>query len=196
VVVHVVAVGDLLGTPVAAAVDADDAVPLVQEEHHLRVPVVGGQRPAVAEDDRLSRSPVLVVDLRAVIRGDEWHAPPPSRAPPDPARTLDMYLASDVDTDPTRREGTNFCGGRLTSRGKGTYRGRPRGLRGGGPGTGIHLTGCGWPCPPRGLMRGDGIPWLAARRSGCPRSGVRVLTSADPYVAPSRGQHASSLSHI
>jgi hypothetical protein len=29
VVVHVVAVGDLLGTPVAAAVDADDAVTLV-----------------------------------------------------------------------------------------------------------------------------------------------------------------------
>jgi hypothetical protein len=28
------------------------------------------------------------------------------------------------------------------------------------------------------LMRGDGIPWLAAHRSGCPRSGARVLTSA------------------
>src|SRR5207244_7668744 len=104
-------------------------VPHVKEEHHLRVPVVGGQRPAVAEDDRLSRSPVLVVDLRAVIRGDEWHAPPPSRARPDPARTLDMYLGSDVDTRQDAREPTSVEVGSRPG-GKGTYRGRPRGLRG------------------------------------------------------------------
>lgn len=30
---------------------------------HLRFPCVGGQRPAVAEDDRLTRSPILVVNL-------------------------------------------------------------------------------------------------------------------------------------
>ena len=53
VVVHVVAVAGLGGAAVAAAVVRDDAVTVLQEEHHLGVPVVGRQRPAVAEDDRL-----------------------------------------------------------------------------------------------------------------------------------------------
>ena len=35
----------------AAAVMGDDAVALDQEEHHLGVPVIGAQRPAVVEHD-------------------------------------------------------------------------------------------------------------------------------------------------
>ena len=39
----------------AAAVVGDDPVAVLEEEHHLRVPVVGAQRPAVVEHDRLRR---------------------------------------------------------------------------------------------------------------------------------------------
>jgi hypothetical protein len=59
-----------------------------------------------------------------------------------------MYLGSDVDTDPTRREGINLFGGRLTSRGKGTYRRRPRGLRGWRPRYGHSFHGMRMTVPP------------------------------------------------
>ena len=74
VVVHVVTVAGLGRPAVSPAVMGDDPVAVLEEEQHLGVPVVGGQRPAVAEDDRLARSPVLVEDLRAVCRGDRAHA--------------------------------------------------------------------------------------------------------------------------
>ena len=51
--VHLVAGVGLRRATVAAAVVRDDAVALRQEEHHLVVPVVGAQRPAVVEHDRL-----------------------------------------------------------------------------------------------------------------------------------------------
>ena len=41
VVVHVVAVADLCGPAVSAAVMRDDAVAVLREEQHLGVPVVG-----------------------------------------------------------------------------------------------------------------------------------------------------------
>src|SRR6478736_4208600 len=48
---------------------------LCEEVQHLAVPVVRAERPAVVEHDRLgvARPPVLVVDLRAVNRGDRAH---------------------------------------------------------------------------------------------------------------------------
>ena len=73
VVVHVMAVGGLRGAAVAAAVMGDDAIALLEEEQHLVVPVVGGERPAVAEDDGLAGTPVLVEDLDAVFGGDGGH---------------------------------------------------------------------------------------------------------------------------
>jgi hypothetical protein len=41
--------------------------------HHadLGVPGVGVQRPAMAEHDRLPRTPVLVIDFRVILRGNE-----------------------------------------------------------------------------------------------------------------------------
>ena len=63
VVIHVVAVAGLRGASVAAAVVRDDAVAVTEEEQHLVVPVVGGEGPAVAEDDGLTLAPILVVDL-------------------------------------------------------------------------------------------------------------------------------------
>src|SRR3954471_7280084 len=53
----------------------DDAVPLAEEVEHLGVPIVGAERPAVVEDDRLSvlRAPVLVEDFNAIFGGDGGH---------------------------------------------------------------------------------------------------------------------------
>ena len=45
----------------------DHAIPLAQEEHHLVIPVIRRKRPAMAEHDRLARTPVLVKDLNAVL---------------------------------------------------------------------------------------------------------------------------------
>ena len=57
----------------AAAVMGDDAIAMMQEEQHLRVPVIGRQRPAMTEHDRLAGTPVLVEDLDAVFGGDGGH---------------------------------------------------------------------------------------------------------------------------
>ena len=47
IVIHVVAVAGLAGPAMAAAVMGDDAIAVIEEEQHLRVPVVGRQRPAM-----------------------------------------------------------------------------------------------------------------------------------------------------
>ena len=75
--VHLVAVPRLARAAVTAPVVRDAAVAVAREEHHLRVPGVGGERPAVAEDDGLAGAPVLVVDLGAVPGGDEGHGDAP-----------------------------------------------------------------------------------------------------------------------
>jgi hypothetical protein len=81
VVVHIVTVAGLCGASVSPPVMGDHAVAAVQEEQHLGVPVVGRKRPAVAEDDRLARAPVLVEDLCSIGRGDRAHAvPTPKRS--------------------------------------------------------------------------------------------------------------------
>ncbi len=67
VVIHVMAVARLGGAAVAAAVMGDDAIAVIEEEQHLRVPVIGRQRPAMAEHDGLTFAPVLVIDLNAVF---------------------------------------------------------------------------------------------------------------------------------
>jgi hypothetical protein len=51
----------------------DDAIALFEEEQHLRVPVIGRQRPAVAEHDGLTLAPVLVENLNTVFGRDDRH---------------------------------------------------------------------------------------------------------------------------
>jgi hypothetical protein len=51
----------------ASAVMRYDAIPVLEEEQHLRVPVIGRQRPAMAEHDGLTFAPVLVVDCRLLL---------------------------------------------------------------------------------------------------------------------------------
>jgi hypothetical protein len=77
IVVHVVAVTGLGGSPMTAPVVGDDAIAMLEKEQHLRIPVIGRQRPAMAEHDRLTGSPVLVEDFRAVRNCDDAHLIPP-----------------------------------------------------------------------------------------------------------------------
>ena len=52
--VQVVAVPGLAGTPASATVVGDGAIAVGRDEERLVIPGVGGQRPAVAEHDRLA----------------------------------------------------------------------------------------------------------------------------------------------
>ncbi len=54
VMVNVVTPGDLLRASVAAPVMRDDTIALRQEEKHLRVPVIGTERPAMVKNNWLS----------------------------------------------------------------------------------------------------------------------------------------------
>src|SRR3546814_13805588 len=65
--IHLVAVPGLAGAAVAAAIMANGAIALGGEEHHLRLPGIGTEGPAVAEHHRLPAAPVLVVELGAVL---------------------------------------------------------------------------------------------------------------------------------
>jgi len=71
--VHVVAGRAGARATVATPVMRDDAEALRREDHHLRVPIVAAQRPAVVEHDRLPLAPALVEDARAVVDRDRSH---------------------------------------------------------------------------------------------------------------------------
>ena len=47
--------------------------PVIGEEHHLGVPIVRRERPAMAEHDRLALAPVLIEYLDAVLCCDRRH---------------------------------------------------------------------------------------------------------------------------
>ena len=51
----------------------DAAIAFGRKEEHLRFPAIGCERPALAESDGLTRSPVLVADLCAVLGGESAH---------------------------------------------------------------------------------------------------------------------------
>src|SRR5262249_40469058 len=73
VMVHVVAIGGLGRTTVAAAIMGDHAITAVEKKQHLGVPIVGRERPTVAEHDGLALAPVLVKNFHAVLRFDKAH---------------------------------------------------------------------------------------------------------------------------
>src|SRR5438132_6943689 len=80
------AAAGLGGAAMAAPVMGYDAIAVLEEEQHLRVPVIGRQRPAVAEHDGLTFAPILVEDLNAVFRGDRAHVARPSAKIPSATR--------------------------------------------------------------------------------------------------------------
>src|SRR5438128_1001301 len=63
VMIHVMAPAGLGGAAVTSSVMGDDAIAFLEEEQHLRVPIIGRQRPAVAEHDGLTFAPVLIIDV-------------------------------------------------------------------------------------------------------------------------------------
>ena len=73
IMVHVVAIAGLRRAAVSTPVVRDHPVAVLQEEQHLGVPVIGRERPTMAEHDRLARAPILVEDLRAVGGRDRAH---------------------------------------------------------------------------------------------------------------------------
>ena len=71
--VHLVAGNRLGGTAVAAAVVGDNTKAAFEKEHHLRVPIVGCEWPAMVKEEGLAFAPVLVEDLGAVFGGEHAH---------------------------------------------------------------------------------------------------------------------------
>src|SRR5438132_7863271 len=78
IVIHVVAVARLGGPAVAASIMGYDAIAVIEEEQHLRIPVIGRQRPTMTKDNRLSFAPVLVIDVDVssvfFSYGYVWHS--------------------------------------------------------------------------------------------------------------------------
>src|SRR5213595_3373768 len=81
IVVHVVSAAGLSRATMSAPISRNDAKAFADEKKHLRVPVVGRQRPAVTEDDGLSFAPVFIidVDVSSVFfpYGYVWHCSSP-----------------------------------------------------------------------------------------------------------------------
>src|ERR1700729_1470238 len=73
IVIHVVPIRHLARASVPAAVDANNAMAVLEKEQHLRIPVIGTQGPAVMEDNRLTVTPILIKDLDTVFGGDGVH---------------------------------------------------------------------------------------------------------------------------
>src|SRR6202035_1136466 len=60
VMVHIMAGGSLCRAPVASAVVGDDSKTAGEKEHHLGLPVIGGQRPTMRKNNRLTGSPIFI----------------------------------------------------------------------------------------------------------------------------------------
>src|SRR6202048_4124792 len=73
VVIHVMTAIGLRGTSMSPPVVSYDTIAVVEEEHHLRVQIIGRQRPAVAKHNGLTFAPVLVVNLRSVFGRNRGH---------------------------------------------------------------------------------------------------------------------------
>src|ERR1700730_537883 len=73
VVIHVMTAIGLRRTSMSPSVVSYDTIAVVEEEHHLRVPIIGRQRPAVAKHNGLTFAPVFVVNLRSVFCRNRGH---------------------------------------------------------------------------------------------------------------------------
>ena len=77
VMVHVVSTAGLSRAAMSAPISRNDAKTSADEKKHLRVPIIGRERPAVTEHNRLPAAPVFIidVDVRSVFFSncDVWH---------------------------------------------------------------------------------------------------------------------------
>src|SRR5207244_13558739 len=77
--IHVMAAARLGRAAMAPPVMGDHTEALAEKEEHLSVPIVRRERPAMAEHDGLTRTPVLVENIGAVPGGDRGHVLDPFR---------------------------------------------------------------------------------------------------------------------
>jgi hypothetical protein len=56
-----------------AAIMSDHTKAIIQKEHHLRIPVVRGQGPAMREHNGLPAAPILIEDVNAIFRAHLIH---------------------------------------------------------------------------------------------------------------------------
>ncbi len=73
IVIHIVTGGGLGRAPVAATVMGDNAKAAIQKEHHLRIPVVRRQRPAMRKHHGRPAAPIFVEDVNAIFRAHLFH---------------------------------------------------------------------------------------------------------------------------
>jgi hypothetical protein len=73
IMIHIVAVGGLSRAAVATAIMSDHPIAVTKEEQHLVIPIVGAEWPTMAENYRLSRAPIFVINLGTVFGGDSGH---------------------------------------------------------------------------------------------------------------------------
>src|SRR2546430_17199240 len=83
VVIHIVSVAGLARSSVTSPIMGDDAIAMIQEKHHLGIPLIRTQWPAMTENNRLSVSPILVIDLCSVFCCDCRHKTSPFGRAPD-----------------------------------------------------------------------------------------------------------------
>jgi hypothetical protein len=66
IVIHIVTIRDLSRSPMPTTVVGNNAIPMLQKEQHLSVPVIRRQRPTMTENYRLARTPILVEDVDSI----------------------------------------------------------------------------------------------------------------------------------
>src|SRR5262249_51364450 len=71
--VHIIAVPGLAGATMTSSVMCDAAISARGQEEHLILEGIGAERPAVAEHHWLPVTPIIVVNLRAVLGLDRTH---------------------------------------------------------------------------------------------------------------------------
>src|SRR6516165_5004984 len=78
IMIHIMSVAGLSRATMSAPIGRNDAIAFAEEEKHIRVPIVRRQRPTMAEDNRLTAAPILVinVDVLSVFfsASDIWHS--------------------------------------------------------------------------------------------------------------------------
>src|SRR5207248_5398998 len=63
VMIHVMSAAGLSRATVSAPISRNDAETFADEKKHLRVPIICRERPAVTEHNRLSATPVFIIDV-------------------------------------------------------------------------------------------------------------------------------------
>src|SRR4051812_38248498 len=74
VVVDIMTVTNLRRAAMASTIVGDHAIALIKEVKHLRVPIICAQWPAVMENNRLTRAPILIENIDTVFRSDCAHS--------------------------------------------------------------------------------------------------------------------------